>query len=170
LPRAMPSYTQGVMDLGATVCLPKRPTCMLCPVNDMCAARKQGTPEHYPVKTRKLHRSAEALWMLRAEDAEGRVWLTRRPARGIWAGLYCLPVFADRDALLEALPRRAQVRDEPPFLHVLTHKDLHLHPVSFRGEPATKGEGAWFEASAWHGLGLPAPVRKLLLQAPSSSR
>jgi len=170
LSRAMPSYTQGVMDLGATVCLPKRPTCMLCPVSDLCFARKQGDPERYPVKTRKLRRSAEALWMLRAVDPAGRVWLAKRPAPGIWAGLYCLPVFEDRDALLEALPARARVCDEASFLHVLTHKDLHLHPVSFRGDPVLKGEGAWFDESAWSGLGLPAPVRKLLLQAPSSSR
>jgi A/G-specific adenine glycosylase len=170
LSRAMPSYTQGVMDLGATVCLPKRPNCLLCPVNDLCVARKQGDPERCPVKTRKLRRSAQALWMLRAEDAKGRVWLVKRPARGIWAGLYCLPVFEDRDALLGALPSRARVFDEAPFLHVLTHKDLHLHPVSFCGEPVSMSEGAWFDASAWPELGLPAPVRKLLLQAPSSSR
>jgi A/G-specific adenine glycosylase len=170
LPHAMPSYTQGVMDLGATICLPKRPTCMLCPVNDLCVALKEGDPQRYPVKTRKVSRSAESLWMLRAVDASGRVWLTKRPARGIWAGLYCLPVFESHQALLEALPPRADVHDEAPFLHVLTHKDLHLHPVSFDGEPVTKGEGAWFDAVAWQALGLPAPVRKLLLQAPSSSR
>lgn len=163
---AMSAYTQGLMDLGATVCLARRPSCMLCPVNDLCVGRRQGTPERYPVKSRKLRRSAQALWLLHARDPSGRVWLEKRPARGIWAGLYCLPVFESRAALLEALPARARpaVRDEAPFLHVLTHKDLHLHPVSAQCSGPIDGAGQWLAADEWAGLGLPAPVRKLLSQ------
>ncbi len=166
---AMSGYTQGVMDLGATVCVPRRPTCMLCPVNDVCGALRQGAPEKFPVKTRKLKRSSESLWMLLAADGNDRIWLEKRPARGIWAGLYCLPVFDSRDALLEALAPdvRAAVHDAPAFLHVLTHKDLHLHPVvvtidAARALPASE-EGGWFADAEWTSLGLPAPVRKLLL-------
>lgn len=178
---SMPSYTQGVMDLGATVCLPRRPTCMLCPVNDDCIARRSGEPERYPVKTRKLRRTAQSLWLLHAIDAEGKVWLHKRPARGIWAGLYCLPVFESREALVEALAPtllQGDLHDEPPFMHVLTHKDLHLHPLRVMVEAVASGkpvhdaasEGRWMPAHEWTALGLPAPVRKLLLQAPSSSR
>jgi A/G-specific adenine glycosylase len=139
---------------------------MICPVDALCAARAQGRPESYPVKTRKLRRSAQSLWMLLAHDAQGRVWLEKRPARGIWAGLYCLPVFDSRAALLEGLPptERAGVLDQPGFVHVLTHKDLHLHPVALGrpGAQALAGAGGWFAAREWTGLGLPAPVRKLL--------
>ena len=58
---AIASYTQGQMDLGATVCLSRKPSCMLCPVNDSCVARREGSPERYPVKTRKLRRTAQSL-------------------------------------------------------------------------------------------------------------
>ena len=161
---AVAHYTQGLMDLGATVCLPRKPSCMICPVNASCVGLRQGAPERYPVKTRKLKRSAQSLWVLLARDAQGRVWLEKRPAKGIWAGLHCLPVFDSHEALLAALPSGAahEVQDLPPFVHVLTHKDLHLHPVLLQGVQP-QGEGArWVETQEWSRLGLPAPMRKLL--------
>ncbi|MCG2591785.1 A/G-specific adenine glycosylase [Ramlibacter sp. XY19] len=159
----MPRYTQGLMDLGATLCTPRNPTCLLCPVQADCGAAAEGRPEAYPVKTKKLKRSAESLWLLHAQAEEGRVWLQKRPTPGVWAGLYCLPVFASREALDEVLPRKAKVREAEPFVHVLTHKDLHLHPVE-AVLPAGWGgiEGAWFGAKEWPALGLPAPVRRIL--------
>lgn len=161
----MPRYTQGIMDLGATVCLPRNPGCLLCPVQAECVAAKEGRPEAYPVKTRKLKRSAESLWLLHAQAGDGSVWLQKRPTPGVWAGLYCLPVFGSRDALEEILPKtaRRQLREVEPFVHVLTHKDLHLHPVQAVVSAEWSGaEGAWFKAAEWPGLGLPAPVRRFL--------
>jgi A/G-specific adenine glycosylase len=161
---AIASYTQGVMDLGATVCLPRKPNCMICPIDKTCVGLREGSPERYPVKTRKLKRSAQSLWVLLARDAQGRVWLEKRPAKGIWAGLHCLPVFDSREDLLAALPSAAQHRaqDLPPFVHVLTHKDLHLHPVLLEGAQPQGDAARWVEAEEWGRLGLPAPVRKLL--------
>ena len=161
----MPRYTQGLMDLGATICLPRNPSCLLCPVQPECRASQQGRPQDYPVKTRKLKRSAESLWLLHAQAGDGAVWLQKRPTPGVWAGLYCLPVFASREALEEALPvpARRKLREVEPFVHVLTHKDLHLHPVQ-AVVPAgwAAGEGQWFGAGEWPALGLPAPVRRFL--------
>jgi A/G-specific adenine glycosylase len=162
----MPRYTQGLMDLGATVCLPRNPQCLLCPVADLCVARQQGRPDDYPVRSRKLKRSAQSLWLLHAQAPDGSVWLEKRPASGIWAGLYCLPVFDSRDELAGALPPRARagLRDDPAFLHVLTHKDLYLHPVGARVKSLAldQQQGAWFGAAQWPQLGLPAPIRRLL--------
>jgi A/G-specific adenine glycosylase len=164
----MPRYTQGLMDIGATVCLPRNPSCLICPVQPTCAAAQAGQPEAYPVRTRKLKRSSESLWLLHARNSDGAVWLHKRPVPGVWAGLYCLPVFGSRAALEEALPApaRAALRESEPFLHVLTHKDLHLHPVNAvlpAGWDAL--EGGWFGPAQWPALGLPAPVRRLLAQA-----
>ncbi|HXE47773.1 MAG TPA: A/G-specific adenine glycosylase [Ramlibacter sp.] len=168
---SMPRYTQGLMDLGATVCLARNPSCLLCPVRELCVACGEGAPEDYPVKTRTLKRSAQALWLLRAQARDGSVWLEKRPATGIWGGLHCLPVFESRDALEAALPKQSRLRlqDEAPFLHVLTHKDLHLHPVVARLSPAAlRGrEGAWFTNNDWPQLGLPAPIRRLLAANPA---
>jgi A/G-specific adenine glycosylase len=164
----MPRYTQGLMDLGATVCVPRNPSCLLCPVQAQCTAAATGQPERYPVKTRKLKRGAESLWLLHAQGGDGTVWLQKRPTPGVWAGLYCLPVFGSRDALEEALPKSAlgELRESEPFVHVLTHKDLHLHPVEARLPHGwSVGEGAWFGAGEWPSLGLPAPVRRLLENA-----
>lgn len=166
LQEAMPRYTQGLMDLGATVCLPRQPHCLLCPVSHLCVARRHGDVEKYPVKTRKLKRSAQSLWLLQARTDDGSVWLQKRPATGIWGGLYCLPVFESRDALSDAVPRpaRPRLRDEAPFMHVLTHKDLYLHPVAAQLDPRAMkhAQGGWFGVEELPRLGLPAPVRRLL--------
>ena len=156
------------MDLGAGICLTRNPSCLLCPVRELCAARREGTPEKYPVRTRKLKRSAHSLWLLLARARDGAVWLEKRPAPGIWAGLYCLPAFESRDALEAAVPvdGRARLLDQAPFLHVLTHKDLHLHTVTgeFARSALRGADGAWFAGHEWAKLGLPAPVRRLLEQ------
>ncbi len=79
LDEAMPRYTQGLMDLGAGWCLPRKPRCDLCPLGEVCAARRAGDPEKYPVRTRKLRRSAQSWWLLLRCNAVGAVWLERRP-------------------------------------------------------------------------------------------
>jgi A/G-specific adenine glycosylase len=165
LVRAMPRYTQGVMDLGATLCTPKQPRCPECPVQLQCVAASQGTPHLYPVKTRKLKRSAESWWLLLAQTKAGDVLLEQRPDTGVWAGLYALPMFASFSELQVSLPLpvRENLQEQGAFKHVLTHKDLHLHPVRLVLPVARKlGRGQWLEADAWPALGLPAPVRKLL--------
>ena len=161
----MARYTQGMMDLGAMVCTPKKPMCAQCPVESDCAARKAGDPERYPVRSRTLKRSSQAIWMLWAQGHGGAVWLAKRPTPGVWAGLYCLPLFDSEAALRQSLAPRTQehLQCDPAFTHVLTHKDLHLHacrvPLS---QKETLGDGRWVSAQEWPGLGLPAPIRKLL--------
>ena len=162
-PADMPAYTQGLMDLGATVCLPRAPLCAACPVQSLCTAKSAGEPTRYPVRTRKLKRSAQSLWLLLARRSDGAVWLDKRPQQGVWAGLYCLPVFESDAALRAVVPPQTSPVDGVPFVHVLTHKDLHLHPVAVDlGAQSPAGGGAWFGADQWPALGLPAPVRKLL--------
>lgn len=170
LSHAMPRYTQGLMDLGAGICLPRNPNCLLCPLQEACVARRDGNPQDYPVRTRKLKRSAQAWWLLLRQDGAGRLWLERRPPTGIWAGLYCPPVYDSRATLDEALQLHAScdARDLPAFTHVLTHRDLHLHPVLARDATprpdahCAEQQSGWFAPAQWPALGLPAPVRKLL--------
>jgi A/G-specific adenine glycosylase len=179
----MPAYTQGVMDLGATVCLARQPSCLLCPVQPVCVAAREGAPERYPVKTRKLKRGRrENLWLcLRWRD---QVWLAQRPETGVWAGLWSLPELADEAAwapLAKAWPGEA--RRLPSFTHVLTHLDWMLHPVCWtfpddlapgRVQQAVDGLGLGPGTGRWFGVeealrsGLPAPVRKLLGALPST--
>lgn len=166
---SMPRYTQGLMDLGATVCVPRAPRCEQCPVANGCVARQQGSAQRFPVKTRKLARRAESWWLLVLRSANGRVWLERRASPGIWAGMHCVPVFGDETSLNDAVERyagSANVACDPlaPFVHVLTHRDLHLHPMvcSVDEELAPLAQGAWLGPQEWDAVGIPAPIRKLL--------
>jgi A/G-specific adenine glycosylase len=175
------SYTQGLMDLGATVCTTRQPRCLLCPLATRCVARKAGQPEAYPVKTRKLKRSARAhalLWL----QAGGAVWLVQRPPTGVWAGLWSLPEFDSVEALQnwwqdvgDALSPDLSVNVQvlPGIAHVLTHFDWQLSPVRVRllalgaagGQLLARKwpQGRWVALSDLAEMGLAAPVRKLLV-------
>lgn len=179
LSHAMPRYTQGVMDLGASLCSVRQPQCLLCPVRGMCQSHRAGEMEKYPVKTRKLKRSAMALYLLWLQRSDGAVWLEKRPVPGVWGGLYCLPVFLDEPALQERVPASlaAGLHALPSVTHVLTHKDLYLQPhwreidaaqAAFWDEQSNSA-GAWFAPVDWPSVGLPAPIRKMLLQGPLSA-
>jgi A/G-specific adenine glycosylase len=168
LQQSMPRYTQGVMDLGATVCKARKPNCTICPLSDACVAHRLGQPGHYPVKTRKLKRSSQMIWLLWAQTTEPSVWLTKRPIPGVWGGLYCFPLFDSREALVESVPPdwRPALEDQPSISHVLTHKDLYLHPVrlTMNSQDLADFAGMWAATDQWPDLGLPAPIRKLLTQ------
>jgi A/G-specific adenine glycosylase len=170
-------YTQGLMDLGATLCLIRQPQCPRCPVQRHCQARLDGEPTRYPIKTRKLKRSVREhhwLWVAHGD----RLWLTQRPATGIWAGLWSLPEFSDANELNQILaswPGQSEVL--PSFVHVLTHLDWTLHPVRHtlptRLAASTLSKvmqqlpsGQWFTREQALALGVSAPLKKWLHSAP----
>lgn len=171
------SYTQGLMDLGATLCVARSPSCLLCPVQAGCVALREGAPERYPVKTRKLKRSRRSnawLWLQWGD----RLWLLQRPGSGVWAGLWSLPEFDTPEALDAASadwPGTPQ--GLPMFTHVLTHLDWTLQPVRWTlpddAAPADVAaitatltaddqRGEWVTLPQALEMGLPAPLRKLL--------
>jgi A/G-specific adenine glycosylase len=168
------SYTQGLMDLGATLCVSRSPSCLLCPVRGDCVASQRGTQQSYPVKTRKLKRGRrEHLWLwLQWRD---RIFLVQRPDTGVWAGLWSLPEFESGevfDALATGWPGEGERL--PSFTHVLTHLDWRLHPVRWTlparsaavridAITASLPAGRWFERDDALAAGLPAPLRRLLL-------
>jgi A/G-specific adenine glycosylase len=171
--RGIERYTQGLMDLGATLCSARAPRCEACPLAADCVARREGRPERYPVKTRKLKRGARRNAMLWLVDGQ-RWWLTQRPAQGVWAGLWTLPLFdsmADLNAAARAWPGATEAL--PPIDHALTHFDWHLEPVRHTlpkrlsaarraAIEASLPEGRWFTRDQALALGLPAPIRKLI--------
>ncbi len=167
----MAAYTQGLMDLGATLCTRSKPACERCPMSDICAGRASGEPTRFPVKTRKLKRRQESWWLalvtVANEVGELCVWLERRPSSGIWSGLFCTPVLPDEAALLALHPRAEQIAHHGPVVvHNLTHRELRLHPVVLPldtpREWAVGREGQWVPVSALAAWGLPAPLRPLL--------
>lgn len=174
--RGIEAYTQGLMDLGATVCIAREPRCERCPVHTLCVARQQDAVQRYPLRTRKLRRKQRSnawLWL----EHSGRVWLQRRPLNGVWAGLWSWPEFESTDVLMqrsEVWPGAADVL--PTLQHSLTHFDWLLTPVRWRlparlaatklraieAELSSADEGRWCTVDEALALGLPAPLRKLL--------
>ncbi|MEP7138786.1 MAG: A/G-specific adenine glycosylase [Caldimonas sp.] len=179
--RGIEPYTQGLMDLGATICLARSPHCLLCPVAGECIAARTGTQARFPVKSRRLVRSRrDSVWLeLRWK---GAVWLVEREARGVWAGLWSLPeldAIATLDATTSSWPGRGQV--EAPFLHVLTHLDWHLQPVRWTFPARTSARaidallarwptGRWFAPDEALALGMPAPLKRRLVAELSDRR
>jgi len=171
------AYTQGLMDLGASLCSLRRPACDACPLAGLCVARAEGRPEAYPVKTRKLKRGRREhvlLWLTHGD----RVWLVQRPQTGVWAGLWTLPEF-DTDEALWALGAGwpGDGRLLAPFKHVLTHLDWllqpchwplpdDLDPAPLQALEATLPAGRWVPRDEALAMGLPAPIRKLLEAGP----
>ncbi|MFY9511251.1 MAG: A/G-specific adenine glycosylase [Rubrivivax sp.] len=164
------AYTQGLMDLGAGICLAKKPSCLLCPLAELCVAQAQGTPERYPVKTKKLKRGRRSHALLWLEQGE-RLWLTQRPDSGVWASLWSLPEFDDAEAL-RALTGNWPGQGEwlPTIEHALTHFDWTLQPLRW-GLPAKAGTqrieaalpaGRWVTRDEALAMGLPTPVRRLV--------
>jgi A/G-specific adenine glycosylase len=164
------AYTQGLMDLGATLCLTRAPRCGDCPLAGDCRARAQGTPERYPTKSRRARRSRRStvwLWL----RWRGRLWLQQRPHTGVWAGLWSLPEFDDFEALRRA-SRGWAGRGEalPSLVHALTHFDWELHPRrwTFADEADasspldSSAPGRWVSADEALAMALPAPLRRLL--------
>jgi A/G-specific adenine glycosylase len=181
--QGMVAYTQGLMDLGATLCTLRRPRCSDCPLADTCMAHRNGRPQDFPVKTHRLKRGQRhnaLLWLQRPASAspagttEAALWLTRRPETGVWAGLWSMPEFATVDAALASVqPWPGSSSLLPAFSHALTHFDWQLAPVLHRLPVGLSDDrlkqieaalppGRWVPAGESLALGLPAPVRRLL--------
>ncbi len=170
----MPAYTQGLMDLGSEVCTTRSPQCLLCPLQPVCRASAQGRATEFPVRTRKLKRGQREhwwLWLEREHQGQPQIWLTQRPATGVWAGLWTLPLY-DSEAALKTEARSLSGHTRPrleaglTIKHVLTHFDWTLHPrrlVALQAEPAVPGR--WVSLRDSLDMALPAPLRKLI-EAP----
>ncbi len=183
-PDDMAAYTQGLMDLGATVCTRSRPRCDACPVAALCAGRASGDPTAWPRRAPRAARRTVSWCLPLYLRADGAWWLQRRPARGIWAGLWAPPVLAAIEALTAWLQDQPGVQADWPaaLTHALTHRDLRLQPVVCHlptrpgsvSAPSAPGvepdRGVWCSPSEALALGLPAPIRLWFQSLASGSR
>ncbi len=172
--RGIERYTQGLMDLGATVCSARTPRCSECPVRPLCAAAQAGRQSDYPARRARAPRGRREhvwLWLSWRE----RVWLVQRADRGIWAGLRSLPEYATADAFEAASAGwRGAAEMLPAITHTLTHLDWTLRPVRWTVPARTAAStvavmvqpwpaGAWYSREAALAAALPAPLRRLLV-------
>jgi len=180
----MAPYTQGLMDLGATVCTRSRPACQGCPLAPRCVAFNTLRTGELPLrKPKKAVPQKHAALLVIFHD--GHVLLQQRPDSGIWGGLLSLPEVggfvpleksADEvpplsgQALLQAVAPYGEPEESarlPAIVHAFTHFKLHITPyrvhLSRRLALAAQEGHVWLAASQLAQAPLPAPVKKLLL-------
>ncbi len=164
------AYTQGMMDLGATLCTRRRPACLLCPLADDCISRLQGNPEARPASRPARDRPRRYTRMLLVRGGD-RILLERRPPTGVWGGLWGLPevpkdVDVHRWCRAEFGVEPLRVTPWSPVEHGFTHFRLEIAPVEVALEELPQGvsesERAWQPLAQAGELGLAAPVARLL--------
>jgi A/G-specific adenine glycosylase len=172
--RGIESYTQGLMDLGATLCTRSSPDCARCPLRERCIAFATGRTAELPVRKPKKTKPEKRVAMLVIVDG-GQVLLEQRAGSGIWGGLLSLPEADGHVAVDEAAPdvlaaasRFGEVEEVQallPLVHVFTHYKLYIHPHRIALAQRAQVDGfVWWRLDAIADAPLPAPVKKLLIE------
>ncbi|MEO3998462.1 A/G-specific adenine glycosylase [Mesorhizobium sp. CAU 1732] len=169
LPTERPGdFAQAMMDLGATICSPRRPKCMLCPVNDNCDALRTGDPERFPVKAAKTEKPARRGAAFIAVRSDGAVLLRKRVATGLLGGMAEPPNSAwtsRQDGALgtEAAPFPAKWRASGTTSHVFTHFSLMLDVYRADSLDIEAPAGWWWSAPEdLPGEALPTVMKKAI--------
>ncbi len=166
----MGTYTQGLMDLGATVCKRSKPACTACPMHDLCLARQHGSTEQLPLKKPKKEVPIKPLYWLVISHPEADLLLQKRPDQGIWGGLYCVPTFASLAELEHYCGELgldfSDFEEQATLNHRLTHFQLIITPFAYHSpkvlpEPAPN---LWASPELLGQLGMPKPLLNYLKQ------
>lgn len=173
----MAAYTQGLMDLGATLCGRGKPCCARCPFAADCVAHATSRQCELPTPKPKKTAPTKRTWMLVLVDGDA-VMLEKRPPSGIWGGLWSLPQAPDKAALVQlarTLGATGKVSRLAPFTHTFTHFRLEIKPYLVEctqgthtvsaisgGLTMNDAQTAWVSLREMDAFGIPAPVRKLL--------
>jgi len=175
--RGVAPYIQGLMDLGALICTTRRPACPRCPLRTTCGARLADRVGELPAPRprRKVPTRATFMAVLRHG---GDVLLEKRPASGVWGGLWSLPELATDVDLPSALARRfgCGVRRTDrlaPMRHTFTHFTLEIQPmlidVDVPASRAAEPGSVWLPLESAATAALPAPVKRLLVRLAKSA-
>ena len=166
-------FAQAQMDLGATICVPRAPKCLLCPLETLCLGRAAGMAESLPRKAPKADkptRQGVAFWLTKAD---GSVFLRRRPPRGLLGGMIEVPStewraegWSEGEALAQAPAAAAWDTLPGRVRHTFTHFHLELEVWSAQAlGPLTEQEGQWVAFDALGSAGLPSVMKKIARHA-----
>ncbi|WP_347552473.1 A/G-specific adenine glycosylase [Pseudalkalibacillus hwajinpoensis] len=131
------SFNQGMMELGALICTPKSPSCLLCPVQDHCLAFQEGSQEELPIKSKKKAPRPVPIAGVALQDSSGKYLIRKRPETGLLASLWEFPnvELTDVGPKEEQLKRHlhdmheveATIEDEiSSYHHIFSHLKWHL--------------------------------------------
>lgn len=158
-------FAQAMMDLGATICAPSKPACLLCPVRADCTAFAAGTPDAYPASEPRPDRPQRRGAAFVATDRTGAVFLRKRPETGLLAGMAEVPTTgwtAKRNGAtgVAAAPFPAEWRRAGVVRHVFTHFSLELEV--WRAETTRAGDaGGWWSRDVGSEA-LPSIMKKVI--------
>lgn len=171
----LPDFSQAMMDLGATLCSRGRPSCLLCPFEDVCLAHARGEERRFPESKPKKALPERQTHMLLLQDPRGCVMLEQRPPTGVWGGLWCFPQFDTPEALQAWLDAHAPQAEQEPewkaFTHTFSHFRLTIVPQPVRCRQAAVNDAGtlWYDPVRPANVGLAAPVKTLLGHLMSAS-
>jgi A/G-specific adenine glycosylase len=168
-------YAQAMMDLGAAICTPKKPACVLCPIGHACAAWAEGRQEEYPVRPEKVERPTRRGAAFVAVRDDGAVLLRARSDAGLLGGMTEVPnsEWGDAAASDADAPFPADWREAGAIVHVFTHFRLELSVFCANvGAMGKLPAGCWWSAPAsLPGEALPSVMKKAIEAAlPHSTR
>jgi A/G-specific adenine glycosylase len=166
------NYIQAQMDLGATLCTRSRPRCNDCPLQMDCRAYAQGNPTKFPTpKPKKATPIKYTNWIIVLND-KNEVLLTKRPATGIWGGLWTFPEVIDATTIRDYCSTNLSlsvdaISELTPFQHVFSHFKLNIQPFVIRTKHISNAVNEnnvvnWYKIDNALTLGLPAPVKTVL--------
>lgn len=164
------AYTQGLMDLGATICTRTKPKCADCPVNHSCEARALNLVKNLPTpKPRKTvpEKSVTMLVLIH----QNTVMLEKRPPSGIWGGLWSLPEVIEGVNIDEAVLQKSTALK--PLTHVFTHFKLHITPqlvyVDQTVPQVNEAVKIWLPIEEAIAAAIPTPIRTILMSVNALS-
>jgi A/G-specific adenine glycosylase len=169
------TYTQAIMDLGATLCTRTKPSCLVCPLKADCRAYHLGKVSHFPqtrTATKKLMPIRSTKTIILLNQTQQTILLEKRPIRGIWGGLWSFPECTVEMDLKNFCQQTFDLKISTeealePLRHTFTHFHLNIHPVICQLKRVAKNltldkKYQWHPLHETHKLGLPAPIKRLL--------
>lgn len=162
-------YTQAIMDLGATLCTPRKPLCLYCPMQQHCQAHQQGLENELPFKKAKKPVPVKSAQVLILQCGDQWLW-QQRPNTGLWGGLWCLPIIEEvheLDVLKQSLGLK-QFIQKVEISHSFTHFTWQLEGLVFAIDAdlqehlAIELNGIWLEPTAAIQAGIPTAMKKLI--------
>ena len=167
-------FNEGLMELGAVVCIPKSPDCGACPVRALCRARHMGTQDAIPLPKSRTTKKPLFLACLFVQNPDGLVLLEQRPKGGLWGGLWQVPTLESDTRVSKARVAEyfgvatTDLFGHTPFTHETTHRSVRVAVYGSRRIPTVTTDGRWIEPAGFGELALGSLQRRVLESGPTA--
>ncbi|QCI20673.1 adenine DNA glycosylase [Buchnera aphidicola (Brachycaudus cardui)] len=163
-------FNQAMMDIGALICLAKKPKCEICPLSKRCIAKIKQKWENYPLKNTKKIYPIKTSWFTLIQF-NNTLWMEKNIEKKIWKNLFCFPSFDTEEKALNWLKEKKintnTYKKIKPFIHKFSHFILYIYPILIPLSSCLKfckknNTGLWYDLKKPQHIGLSKPVQKIL--------